>query len=93
MTKTNQIKHGQAIVNIGSENRVSASRIVAVINPNSAPVKRLINEAREDRLLIDATGGRPKRSVIITDSRHVILSSISPRNLSVRIEKSLINQE
>lgn len=86
MAKTNEFK----IVNVGSENRVFLRRIVAIINPNSAPVKRLINEAKEDHLLIDATGGKPKRSVIITDSRHVILSSVGPRNLSARIEKSIL---
>lgn len=79
------------IVNIGSENRVIATRIVAVINSGSAPVKRMIAEARDDHLLIDATGGKPKRSVIITDSGHVVLSSISPRNLSERIEKTILN--
>jgi regulator of extracellular matrix RemA (YlzA/DUF370 family) len=90
MSKTNEIKSGKAFVNVGSENRVVSSRIVAIINPNSAPMKRLITEAKEEHLLIDATGGKPKRSVIITDSRHVILSSISPRNLSARIEKNIL---
>lgn len=85
--------HGKKIgkpVNIGSENRVISSRVVAIVNPNSAPVKRMINEAKEDRILIDATGGKPKRSVIITDSGHVILSSITARNLSARIEKNIL---
>lgn len=90
MGKINEIS-GKAIVNVGLENRVVSSRIVAILNPNSAPIKRLINEAREDHLLIDATGGRPKRSVIITDSRHIILSSVAPRNLSARIEKSILD--
>lgn len=91
MIETNEIKNGKRIVNIGSENRVVSSRIVAIVNPNSAPVKRMINEAREDHLLIDATGGKPKRSVIITDSRHAILSSIAPRNLSARFEKNILD--
>lgn len=91
MIETNRSKSPIKLVNIGSENRVTSSRIVAVVNPNSAPVKRLINEAKEDHLLIDATGGKPKRSVIITDSRNVILSSISPRNLSARIEKNILD--
>jgi regulator of extracellular matrix RemA (YlzA/DUF370 family) len=91
MIEINEIKNGKKIVNIGSENRVVSSRIVAIANPNSAPVKRLIKEAREDHLLIDASGGSPKRSVIITDSRNVIISSISPRNLSARIEKSILD--
>lgn len=90
MIETNGRKNEKKIVNIGSENRVVSSQIVAVVNPNSAPVKRLINEAREDHLLIDATGGKKKRSVVITTSRHVILSSIAPRNLSARIEKNIL---
>ncbi|MGD2091875.1 MAG: DUF370 domain-containing protein [Candidatus Aminicenantes bacterium] len=91
MIEINEIKNGKKIVNIGSENRVVSSRIVAIVNPNSAPVKRLINEAKENHLLIDATGGKTKRSVIMTDSRHVIISSISPRNLSARIEKNILD--
>jgi len=86
MGKINEFKS----VNIGSENRVISSRIVAIINPNSAPIKRLITEAREDHLLIEASAGRPKRSVIILDSGHIVLSSISPRNLSARIEKNIL---
>ena len=83
-------KNGKT-VNIGSENRVISNRVVAIVNPNSAPVKRLINEAKEDHLLIDATGGKPKRSVIITDSGHIVLSSVSPRNLSARFEKNILD--
>ncbi|MGD2084571.1 MAG: DUF370 domain-containing protein [Candidatus Aminicenantes bacterium] len=78
-------------VNIGSENRVISNRVVAIVNPNSAPVKRVINEAKEDHLLLDATGGKPKRSVIVTDSGHIVLSSISPRNLSARFEKNILD--
>lgn len=92
MTKLNKFNCERKIVNIGFENRVISNRIVGIFNPNSAPIKRLINDAKEDHLLlIDATGGKPKRSVIITDSRHVIISSISPRNLSARIEKNILD--
>jgi regulator of extracellular matrix RemA (YlzA/DUF370 family) len=91
MIEINEIKNGKKIVNIGSENRVVSSRVVAIVNPGSAPVKRMINEAKENHLLVDATGGKTKRSVIITDSGHAILSSISPRNLSARIEKSILD--
>jgi regulator of extracellular matrix RemA (YlzA/DUF370 family) len=90
MIEINQIKNGKRIVNIGSENRVVSGRVVAIINPGSAPVKRMINEAKEDHLLVDASGGKPKRSAIVTDSGHVILSSISPRNLSARFEKNIL---
>jgi regulator of extracellular matrix RemA (YlzA/DUF370 family) len=82
-------KNGKA-VNIGFENRVISSRVVAIVNPGSAPVKRMINEAREDHLLVDATGGKTKRSVIVTDSGHIVLSSVSPKNLSARFEKNIL---
>jgi regulator of extracellular matrix RemA (YlzA/DUF370 family) len=90
MTKINGGKGFGKLVNIGFENRVISNRIVAIVNPNSAPMKRMINEAKEDNLLIDATGGRPKRSVIITDSGHAVLSSITTRKLSARIEKNIL---
>ncbi len=92
MAEINTNKGWGKPVNIGFENRVIDRRIVAIVNPNSAPIKRLINEAKEGHLLlIDSTGGKPKRSVIVTDSGHVILSSISPRNLSARIEKNILD--
>lgn len=86
MIKMNGNVNGQKIINIGFENRVFSNRIIAIVNPNSAPIKRLIDGAKENDLLVDATGGKPKRSAIITDSRHVILSMIAPRNLSKRVE-------
>ena len=64
------------LINIGVGNMVSANRIIAVISPESAPVKWVISEARDKGLLIDATYGRKTRAVIITDSSHVILSAI-----------------
>ena len=63
------------LVSIGFGNSVVSRRVVAIISPNAAPIKRLRDEAREDRRLIDATQGRRTRSVIITDSNHVILIS------------------
>ena len=72
------------MVNIGFGNIVSANRIIAVISPESAPVKRIISEAREKGLLIDATYGRKTRAVIITDSSHVILSAIQPETVANR---------
>jgi len=73
------------VVNIGFGNIVLINRIVSIISPESAPVKRLIGEAKEDKLLIDATYGRRTRAVIITDSRHIILSSIQPETIAGRI--------
>ena len=72
------------MINIGFGNIVSANRIIAVISPESAPVKRIISEARDRGLLIDATYGRKTRAVIITDSSHVILSAIQPETVANR---------
>jgi len=78
-------------VNIGFGNIVVANRIVAVIGPESAPVKRIIQEAKESKRLIDATYGRRTRAVIITDSEHIILSSIQPETISGRISNETLN--
>lgn len=72
------------LINIGFGNMVSANRIIAVISPESAPVKRVISEARDKGLLINATYGRKTRAVIITDSSHVILSAIQPETVANR---------
>ena len=73
------------LINIGFGNMVSASRVIAIISPESAPVKRIIQEARDNRVLVDATYGRRTRAVIITDSDHVILSALPPEKFGVRI--------
>jgi hypothetical protein len=75
---------GIKMINIGFGNIVSANRIIAVISPESAPVKRIISEARDKGLLIDATYGRKTRAVIIADSSHVILSAIQPETVANR---------
>jgi len=72
------------LLNIGFGNTVVAGRIVAIVTPGSAPMKRLKEDAREARKLIDATQGRRTRSVIITDSNHVILSAIQAETVSQR---------
>ena len=77
------------MVNIGFGNIVSANRIIAAISPESAPVKRIISEAREKGLLIDATYGRKTRAVIITDSSHVILSAIQPETVANRFSADM----
>ena len=64
------------LVNIGFGNVVSANRIIAIVSPESAPIKRIVQEARERGMLIDATYGRRTRAVIIADSDHVILSAV-----------------
>ena len=76
----------KCLVNIGYNNVVVLNRIVSVVNADAAPVKRLKEEARRQNKLIDATNGRRTRAVIITDSNHVILSSIQPETVTQRIE-------
>ena len=75
------------LVNIGFGNIVSASRVIAIVSPESAPIKRMIMEARENGALIDATYGRRTRSVIITDSEHIILSALQTETVASRFGK------
>ena len=75
------------LVNIGFGNMVAAERVVAVVSPESAPIKRMIMEARENGALIDATYGRRTRSVIITDSEHIILSALQTETVASRFGK------
>lgn len=72
------------LVNIGFGNFVNSARIIAILNPDSAPMKRLKEEARAEKKLVDATCGRRTRAIIITDSNHVILSSIQPETIAHR---------
>ncbi|WP_425456620.1 extracellular matrix/biofilm regulator RemA [Biomaibacter acetigenes] len=76
------------LVNIGFGNIVSANRIIAIVSPESAPIKRIIQEARDRGMLIDATYGRRTRAVIITDSDHVILSAVQPETVAHRLDES-----
>ena len=71
--------NGLQLVNIGFGNMVSAGRIISIVSPESAPIKRIILDARDRSMLIDATYGRRTRAVIVTDSDHVILSAIPHR--------------
>ena len=73
------------LINIGFGNMVSASRLVAIVSPESAPIKRIIQDARDRGTLIDATYGRRTRAVIITDSDHVILSAVQPETVANRL--------
>lgn len=73
------------LINIGFGNIVSAGRVIAVVSPESAPIKRVIQEARDAGILIDATYGRKTRAVIIVDSGHVILSAIQPETVANRL--------
>ena len=78
-------KHDTKLLNIGFNNGVVASRIIAIVNPSSSPMKRLREEAKEPGQHIDATQGRKTRSIIITDSSHVILSAIQAETISTRL--------
>lgn len=73
------------LINIGFGNIVSANRIIAIVSPESAPIKRIINEARDRGMLVDATYGRRTRAVIIADSDHVILSAVQPETVAHRL--------
>ncbi|MCU9612164.1 DUF370 domain-containing protein [Caldibacillus lycopersici] len=73
------------LINIGFGNIVSANRIIAVVSPESAPIKRLIQDARDRGTLIDATYGRRTRAVVIMDSDHVILSAVQPETVAQRL--------
>ena len=74
----------QRLINIGFGNSVLAGRVIAVVSPKSSPMKKLRDEARDQKKIIDVTEGRRTRSIIITDSNHVILSSIQPETLIQR---------
>ena len=74
------------LINIGFGNIVSANRVVAIVGPDAAPVKRIVQDARERGLLIDATCGRRTRAVLVTDSQHIILSAVQPETLAHRLE-------
>ena len=74
------------LINIGFGNMISADRLIAIVSPESAPIKRTIQEARDRNMLIDATYGRRTRAVIIMDSDHVVLSAILPETISGRMD-------
>lgn len=73
------------LINIGFGNMVSASRLIAIVSPESAPIKRMIQEARDRGVLIDATYGRRTRAVLVMDSDHIVLSAIQPETVAGRL--------
>ncbi len=83
----------QVLLTIGFGNTIVAERVVAILSPNSSPMKRVKDDAREARSLIDATHGRKTRAIIITDSNHVILSAIQAETMSARLEGLMKVQE
>jgi len=75
------------LINIGFGNIVSANRIIAIVSPESAPIKRIVQEAKDNGNAVDATYGRRTRAVLIMDSGHIILSAVQPETVAGRLEK------
>lgn len=75
------------LINIGFGNIVSANRIIAIVSPESAPIKRIVQEAKDSGMAVDATYGRRTRAVLIMDSGHIILSAVQPETVAGRLEK------
>lgn len=74
------------LINIGFGSVICASRVLAVLSPESAPIKRVVQEARERSMLIDASYGRKTRAVVLMDTDHVILSAVQPESIAARLE-------
>ena len=77
------------LVNIGFGNIIAANKIVAIVSPESAPIKRMIQEAKDAKTAVDATCGRRTRAVIIMDSGHVVLSAVQPETVAGRVDKDI----
>ena len=76
------------LVNVGYGNTVNADRLLAIVSPDAAPVKRMVQNARDKGLLIDASCGRKTKAVIVTDSDHVVLSAVQPETVAHRVNES-----
>ena len=81
------------LVNIGFGNIVSSDRIIAIVSPESAPIKRMVQDAKDNKTAVDATYGRRTRAVLIMDSGHVILSAVRPETVGGRIDKDISQDE
>ena len=81
------------LVNIGFGNMVAVDRIMAVVSPDSAPIKRMAQEARDRGILIDATFGRKTRAVLILDNDHLVLSALTPESVTNRVEGGQVNAQ
>ncbi len=81
------------LVNIGFGNIISAERIVAIVSPESAPIKRMIQEAKDNKTAVNATCGRRTRAVLVMDSGHMILSAVQPETVGGRIDKTISQDE
>ncbi len=81
------------LINIGFGNIVAAERIIAIVSPDSAPIKRMVQEAKDNKTAVDATCGRRTRAVLIMDSGHLILSAVQPETVSGRVDKDMTQIE
>jgi regulator of extracellular matrix RemA (YlzA/DUF370 family) len=81
------------LINIGFGNIVSANRIIAIVSPESAPIKRIVQDAKENGNAVDATYGRRTRAVLIMDSGHIILSAVQPETVASRLDKDDLTTE
>ena len=81
------------LVNIGFGNIIAANRIISIISPESAPIKRIIQEARDKGMLVDATYGRRTRAVVVVDSGHIILSAVQPETVANRLVAQTADSE
>ena len=81
------------LINIGFSNMISASRLISVVGPESAPIKRMVQEAKERGMLIDATYGRKTASVLIMDSDHIVLSAVSTEKLAEKLGVAPMEEE
>ena len=81
------------LVNIRFGNVVSANRIISIVSPEAAPIKRIVQESKDAKTAIDATCGRRTRAVLIMDSGHVILSAVQPETIAARLDKDIAKEE
>jgi len=91
--RVREVNMEKSLLNIGFGSTVTAERVVAIVAPNSAPMKRLKDEAKNDKRLIDATHGRRTRSIIIMDSNHIVLSAIQSETISQRFAILMESEE
>mgnify|MGYP005771992745 FL=1 len=80
------------LVNIGFGNIIAANKIISIVSPEAAPIKRMVQEAKDERKAIDATCGRRTRAVLVMDSGHIILSAVQPETVAGRVDKDITPQ-
>lgn len=81
------------LVNIGYGNIVNSERVISIVSPDSAPIKRMVQEAKDNKTAVDATYGRRTRAVLIMDSGHIILSAVQPETVASRMDKNISSEE